>query len=119
MPTHRMKTYSSESGCVYQYYFLESQERRRWWNRLGTAFRFHVTNDRKQFFVVEVLVEERALQAWQRTHGRPLIEAEQYAAAKMRLFQAFDQTASREQLLDIRVSESNIDVLLEPLGLAD
>ena len=119
MPAHRMKTYSSQSGYVYQYYFLESQERKRWWNRMGTAFRFHVTSDRKEFFVVEVLVEERALQAWQRAHGRALVETEQYAAAKMRLFQAFDESGSPGKLLDIRVSDSNIEMLLEPLGLTD
>jgi len=119
MPAHRMKTYSSQSGYVYQYYFLESQERKRWWNRIGTAFRFHVTSDRKEFFVVEVLVEERALQAWERAHGRALAATEQYAAAKMRLFQAFDESGSPGKILDIRVSDSNIDLLLEPLGLAD
>jgi len=119
MPTHRMKTYSGESGYVYQYYFLASQERKRWWNRFGTAFQFHVTSDRKQFVVVEVLVEERALQAWERAHGRALVETKQYAAAKMRLFQAFDESESPEKIRDIRVSESNIDLLLEPLGLAD
>ena len=119
MLTHRMKTYSGESGTVYQYYFLKSQERKRWWNRIGTAFRFHVTSNRKQFFVVEVLVEDQALQAWERAHGRALVEAEQYAAAKMRLFQAFDESDRPEKIVDVRVSESNIDLLLEPLGLAD
>ena len=119
MPTHRMKTYSGESGYVYQYYFLKSQERKRWWNRIGTAFLFHVTSDRKQFVVVEVLVEERALQAWERAHGRALVETEQYAAAKMRLFQAFDESSSPDKISDVRVGESNIDLLLEPLGLTD
>ena len=119
MPTHRMKTYSGESGYVYQYYFLESQERKRWWARIGTAFLFHVTSDRKKFYVVEVLLEDRALQAWEREHGRPLEDAEQYAAAKMRLFRAFDESEDPEKLSDIRVSDSNIDGLLKPLGLAD
>lgn len=119
MPTHRMKTYSGESGYVYQYYFLESQPRKHWWSRTGTAFLFHVTSDRKQFVVVEVLVEERALQAWERAHGRALVETEQYAAAKMRLFRAFDESDSPEKILDVRVSESNIEALLEPLHLAD
>jgi hypothetical protein len=119
MASHRMKTYSGESGSVYQYYFLESQERKHWWTRTGTAFLFHVTSDRKRFFVVEVLVEDRALQAWERTHGRALVDTEQYAAAKMRLFQAFDESGSPEELANIRVGVSNIDLLLEPLGLTD
>jgi hypothetical protein len=119
MATHRMKTYSGQSGYVYQYYFLESQTRTRWWSRLGTAFLFHVTSDRKQFFVVEILVENRALQAWERAHGRVLVESEQYAAAKMRLFQAFDESESPEKISNVRVGESNIELLLKPLGLAD
>ena len=119
MPTHRMKTYSGENGYVYQYYFLESQPRKRWWSHVGTAFRFNVTSDRKDFFVVEILVEDRALEAWERLHGRPLADAEQYAAAKMRLFRAFDESESPEKLAGARVSQDNIEELLEPLRLED
>ena len=114
---HRLKTYSGESGYVYQYYFLESQPRKRWWSRIGTAFLFHATSDRKQFFVIEVLVEDQALQAWERAHGRALADTEQYAAAMMRLFRAFDENQIPEEFADIRVSESNIESLLEPLHL--
>jgi len=118
MTARRMKTYSGESGIVYQYYFLESQTRRRFWGRRGgIAFRFHVTSDRKNFFVAEVVVEEAALQAWEKTHGRALVEAEQYAAAKMALFHAFDESSGPEELFRIRVSEANIESLLEPLHL--
>ena len=119
MTGHRLKTYSAESGYVYQYYFMESQPRRRLWGRNGIAYLYHVTSDRKNFFVVEVVVEEKALQAWERAHGRALAETEQYAAAKMRLFRAFDETASPKELQDIRVGESNIEALLEPLHLGD
>ena len=119
MTPRRLKTYSGESGYVYQYYFLESQPRKRWWSRIGTAFLFHVTSDRKNFFVVEVLVEDSALEAWQRAHGRALVETEQYAAAKMRLFRAFDENETSEEFKDVRVSNSNIESLLEPLHLDD
>jgi len=119
MASHRLKTYSGESGYVYQYYFLESQPRKRWWSHVGTAFLFHVTSARKQFFVVEVLVEARALEAWERAHGRALAEPEQYAAAKMRLFRAFDESESPDRIAEVRVSESNIESLLEPLHLAE
>ncbi len=116
---HRLKTYSGESGYVYQYYFLESQPRARWWSRIGTAFRFQVTSDRKRFFIVEVLVEDQALRVWERAHGRVLAETEQYAAAKMRLFRAFDENQKAEEFADVRVSASNIESLLESLHLAD
>ena len=117
MNARRMKTYSGESGFVYQYYFLEAQPKRRLWGRGGTAFLFHVTSDRKKFFVSEVLVEEAALQAWEKLHGRALAEQERYAAAKMALFRAFDESGRDEDLLRVRVSEANIESLLEPLQL--
>lgn len=119
MTGRRMKTYSGESGLVYQYYFLESQLRRRFWGRSGTAYLFHVTSDRKTFFVTEVLVEEAALRAWEKAHGRTLVDAEKYAAAKMGLFRAFDERSGAEPWRQIRVTESNIEPLLEPLHLDD
>ena len=117
MTVHRLKTYSGESGYVYQYYFLESQPRRRFWGPSGTAFLFHVTTDCKNFFVAEVLLEETAWQAWEKTHGRPLGEQEKYAAAKMALFRAFDASSRPEELRNIRVKASNIEDLLAPLRL--
>jgi len=117
MTLRRMKTYSGENGFVYQYYFLESRTKRKLWGRGGIAFLFHVTSDRKNFFVAEVLVEEAALQVWERLHGRALAEQERYAAAKMALFRAFDQSTRDEDLLRVRVSEADIESLLEPLQL--
>ena len=117
MTLPRMKTYSGENGYVYQYYFLESRTKRKFWGRRGIAFLFHVTSDRKNFFVSEVLVEEAALEAWERLHGRALAEQERYAAAKMALFRAFDESSGDEDLLQVRVSEANIESLLEPLQL--
>jgi len=117
MTVRRMKTYSGESGIVYQYYFLESRPQRRFWGRGGTAFLFHVTSDRKNFFVCEVMVEDAALRAWERTHGRALAEQERYAAAKMALFRAFDESSGPEALSRVRVSEGEIESLLEPLHL--
>ena len=117
MSAPRLKTYSGESGYVYQYYFLDAQPRTKWWTRIGTAYRFHVTSDRKRFVVVEVLVEESALRAWAKAHGRELAEQEQYAAAKMRLFRAFDESVSPEQLANVGVDEANVEELLEPLRL--
>jgi len=38
-----------------------------------------------------VLVETKALHAWTQAHGRAPTEAEEYGAAKVRLFRAFDE----------------------------
>jgi hypothetical protein len=42
-------------------------------------------------FAVSVFVARSALASWATAHGRELTEAEQYAAAKLRLFRAFDE----------------------------
>ena len=117
MTLPRLKTYSGDIGFIYQYYFLESRTKRKLWGRRGIAFLFRVTRDQKNFFVSEVLVEDAALAAWERLHGRALAEQERYAAAKMALFRAFDESSRDEDLLRVRVSEDNIESLLEPLQL--
>jgi hypothetical protein len=88
----RLKTYAGTQGYVYQYYFvgrraalvddLEAP---------ATEFVFDVTSDRKLTYAVSVFLSERAVAAWVASHGRSLTEAEQYAAAKLRLFRAFDE----------------------------
>ena len=51
--------------------------------------------------------------------GWALAEPERYAAAKMALFRAFDESSRPEAISRIRVSEANIESLLEPLHLDD
>lgn len=114
----RVKSYSSETGLVYQYVFLEQQRSRGWWRR-GAAYRFDVSSDRKTSFVVPVFVAEDALRSWEQKHGRPLSSTEQYAAAKMRLFRAFDQIENLEQNTgDIAVDPDNIEELLAALDIS-
>jgi hypothetical protein len=88
----RLKTYAGTQGYVYQYYFvgqraaLASDP-----EAPATEFVFDVTSDRKVTYAISVFLPEKAVAAWATTHGRPLTEAEQYAAAKLRLFRAFDE----------------------------
>ena len=119
MPIRRIKTYSAPTGYVYQYYFLESRPRRRLWGQSGTVFLFDVSSDRKNYVPIEIVVEGSAQEAWEKAHGRKLTDTEKYAAAKMGLFRAFDESASPEQLRHVRIDDSNIESLLEPLRLDD
>jgi hypothetical protein len=87
-----MKTYAGTQGYVYQYYFVGKRP------ALpddpdvpATEYVFDVTSDRKLTYSVSVLAPENAVNEWSRAHGRPLSDAEQYAAAKLRLFRAFDE----------------------------
>ena len=92
MTVRRLKTYTGGQGYVYQYYFVgkraalaDDPE------APATEFIFDVTSDRKLTYAVCVFLREGPLADWQSTHGRPLNDAEQYAAAKLRLFRAFDE----------------------------
>jgi hypothetical protein len=88
----RLKTYAGAQGYVYQYYFvgqrpaLEDDP-----EAPATEYVFDVTSDRKLTYAVSVFLSDAAVAAWAAAHGRPLTESEQYAAAKLRLFRAFDE----------------------------
>jgi hypothetical protein len=90
MTIRRMKTYTGGQGYVYQYYFVGKRAAVET-GPAATEYIFDVTSDRKVTYAVSVLVESAALQAWADLHGRTSTEAEQYGAAKMRLFRAFDE----------------------------
>jgi hypothetical protein len=115
----RLKIYSAESGYVYEYYFLQMQERRKLFSNPDYLYLYHVTTNRKDFSVVEVLVEEKALRRWKQVNGRELAELERYAAAKMGLFRVFDESPEPRQLRNGAVTEGNIEELLEPLRLTE
>ncbi|MGC1187574.1 MAG: hypothetical protein WA871_09280 [Candidatus Acidiferrales bacterium] len=114
---HRVKSYSAESGYVYQYYFFEVQKSRRG-AISGTEYVYMVSTDRKTVFPVRIFVRSDAVDAWAKRTGRAISGTEEYAVAKMRLFQVFDES---EQMSpgahDYFVDESNLDQLLALLDL--
>jgi hypothetical protein len=115
----RLKVYTAESGYVYEYYFIEMRQRKKLFGAPDFHYLYHVTTNRKDFTVVEVVVEEKALRRWKSVNGRELAEVERYAAAKMGLFRVFDECPSPHQLGGGAVTEANIEALLKPLGLTD
>lgn len=114
---HRVKSYSSETGWVYQYYFYEAQKSRRGFSS-GREYVYMVSADRKTLFPITVFIRNDAIEKWNRTAGRALTGAEEYAAAKMRLFQGFDEienfAAARPELL---VDDANLTALLARLDI--
>ncbi len=116
----RYKSYAGETGVSYQYFF-EARRRvvRPEGQGPGSDFTFVVTADQRPPFTLKVFVADRALTAWREAHGRELGSTEQYAAAKMRLYRAFDECERvRDERLNLVVDETNIEELLEPLDLA-
>ena len=93
----RQKTYSAQSGYVYQYYFAGMRMREQD-GSLGTQYVFDVTADRKSFFETSLFLERRVLESWTRQHGRDLNASEIYGIAKILLFRAFDEKENPEAL---------------------
>ena len=115
----RYKLYAAETGTAYQYFFASSRcVNRPEGQGAGSDFVFVVTPDQRPPFTLRVFVSERAREAWRQAHGRALEANEMYAAAKMRLFRAFDEIEClRGNELNLLVDEANVGDLLEPLNL--
>ncbi len=115
----RYKSYPAETGVSYQYFF-DSQRRvnRPEGQGPGTDFAFVITADQHPPFTLRIFVSERAVSAWRDAHQTPLTANEQYAAAKMRLFRAFDELEHlNRHHLSLIVDETNVEDLLQPLDL--
>jgi hypothetical protein len=114
---HRVKSYSAATGYVYQYYFYEVEKSRRGATE-GTEYVYMASVDRKHVFPVKIFVSKPALESWSARTGREFTGTEEYAVAKMRLFQAFDEMAKLSgETSGLTVDESNIGALLETLDL--
>ncbi len=117
MTVRRMKTYTGEQGYVYQYYFVGKRPAVES-GTPATEYIFDVTSDRKVTYAVSVLVEAAALKAWAEAHGRTPTDAEEYGAAKMRLFRAFDEI---EDMMasgrELRVGVAELEEAFGALGV--
>jgi hypothetical protein len=111
MTVRRLKTYAGEQGYVYQYYFVGKRPALAGDSDApAIEFIFDVTSDRKLTYSVSIFLPEGVLTHWSRVHGRPLNDAEQYAAVKLRLFRAFDEVENlkadgRRLLIDVSLLE--------------
>lgn len=117
----RIKTYSAADGCVYQYYFFEGNRAQRA-SGPGGEFTYIISADRQSNFAFKVFVLQSTLEAWARQNGRSLSSSEEYAVAKMRLFQAFDEgvvqpSPDGHPPREVSVDVSNLEELLAQLGI--
>jgi hypothetical protein len=117
MTIRRMKTYTGGQGYVYQYYFVGKRPAVEP-GAPSTEYVFDVTSDRKTTYAVSVLVELDALQSWTQAHGRAPTEAEEYGAAKMRLFKAFDEVEDMMSAgRNLRVDLPSLEEAFTTLGV--
>lgn len=117
----RIKSYSAANGYVYQYCFYEL-------NRVlldGAAageFIYAISSGREKSFGLRIFVMQSALDSWAQVNGRALTSSEEYAVAKMRLFQAFDEgdtplTVESAEGMRLTVDESNLEEMLQLLNI--
>jgi hypothetical protein len=114
-PVRRIKSYSAQSGYVYQYSY---EGQRPASSEGGVEFAFLTSADRKNWHKVSVVVDTPPVAAWERVHGRTLSSTEWYALAKMSLFAAFDERATPEEVhgRPVRLEESDVPRIMELLG---
>lgn len=114
---HRVKSYSAATGYVYQYYFYEVEKVKRG-GAEGVEYTYMASVDRKHVFPLRIFVRKDSLEKWSARTGREFTGTEEYAVAKMRLFQTFDEVEGlSEKTPELQVDESNLDALLAQLDL--
>jgi hypothetical protein len=113
-PAHRrMKTYSAQSGYVYHYFYEGLRE-----TRGLVEYCFEVSGDRKTWFHTKVNVSREGLDAWAGSNRRTLRLQEQYAIAKLALFEAFDTRAVPDEMRQpVSVQAADISRLLAQFGI--
>jgi hypothetical protein len=92
----RTKTYSADTGYVYQYVYRGYREISEVGS--GTEYVFSVTRDRKNSFPIRIRLLDSAMDACTTVVGRELLRAEHYALAKMTLFDALDSISDETEL---------------------
>jgi hypothetical protein len=118
-PLRRLKTCTGAQGYVYQYYYVgkraalpDDPE------APATEYIFDVTSDRKLTYAVSIFLPDKVRAAWTETHGRPLNDAEQYGAVKLRLFRAFDEVEDmRAAGRRLTIDADSLEAALATLGV--
>ena len=119
MTIRRLKSYAGQTGYVYQYYFVGKRAALEGDSEApSTEYIYDVSADRKTTFAVSIFLQPQALTEWADARGRTLSEPEQYAAAKLRLMQAFDEIPDmRNDGRRLRLDTQLLLALLESIGI--
>jgi len=118
MALRRVKTYTAQTGLVYEYYFVGQRDALSF-DIPATEYIFDVISDRRARYSVSVFVRQDGLESWAASHGRKLGDPERYAAAKLRLQQGFDEIGDMmAEGRALAVDAANIEGILAPLDLS-
>jgi hypothetical protein len=115
--TPRLKTYSAQTGYVYQYRFLGLRQSRHQ-GADATEYVFDVAAGSESGMLVRVVLPAPSLAPNQTAWGRTLAGNERYAVAKIALFQAFDERPEPVAMrADVIVRPADAAGILARLGL--
>ena len=118
MVLRRVKTYTAQTGFVYEYYFV-GQRPSVSTEAPATEYIFDVISDRRARYSVSVFVRQDGVDCWAAGHGRNLSDPEQYAAAKLRLQKGFDEIGDMfAEGRTLSVDAGNVEEILAPLDLS-
>jgi hypothetical protein len=109
-----MKTYSADSGYVYQYYFAGQRPAVRD-GKTGLEYVFQVSADRKTEASVSVFVEDSFVEDWIVRTGRQLRGRHRYAIAKLALRNAFDVRRPEAAFAEVWPLAEEVAAILEEL----
>lgn len=98
----RLKTYSAESGFVFQYVYEGSRELEG-----DREFVFSASHDRETYYPVRVIVGAAARGVWE-SANRPLSVHELYGIAKLALMSGFDGADPRNWERRVEPGEEEI-----------
>jgi hypothetical protein len=116
-PHRRQKTYTADSGYVYEYYYEGFRVAARA-GETGAEHVFAISADRKSWHPVSVFLQDSAARAWEAENGRELNSTERYAIVKMSLFGAFDEREDPSQMrAEVCVRHADVAEILERLGI--
>ncbi len=99
----------------YQFHGIEQREQN---GKAAAEYTYYAMEDRTTMHAVRVVVMRDALKRWSDANCRALTGTEEYAVAKMRLFEGFDEDDEiLQRKRELIVDEENVNELLEKLNL--
>jgi hypothetical protein len=93
----RQKTYSAESGYVYQYVLAAFRQHRHAGEGVHD-YSFEVSGGRGAPTAVSILLRASVLHQWETEHGRELSASERYAIAKVTLKRQLDASETPQSV---------------------
>jgi hypothetical protein len=109
----RIKTYSAESGYVYQHVYRGYRNR-----DSAREFVFSVSAQPGRWDPLTVQLSDAVITEWQHRNSRVLTSTQKYAVAKMAMFHLLDETAGTPGHFEISLDLSAVEKYLEYLQIA-